>query len=324
MGVSIRNSAEQFLQPGEIAQLKQRSDLVGLRILVVSWLLIGATLALVRAFPQPLVIVAALIVLGGQQLTLAVAMHEGAHHSLFRTRRLNEWAGQWLAAWPVIQDMQRYRRHHLAHHRHTGTAQDPDLCLASGFPVSRSSFARKMLRDLFGLTGIKVLIGSVLMLGGFLKYNVSGAAEKADLSGLGARARVAMFARGLAGPLVAQAALLAICAASGAAWLYAVWIGAWLTTFPLLLRIRSIAEHAMTPDPHDALNNARTTRARWWERLLYAPLNVNYHLEHHMLVAVPHYQLPRMHRLLRARGAFEGRPVSLAASYGEVLRSAMR
>jgi fatty acid desaturase len=65
------------------------------------------------------------------------------------------------------------------------------------------------------------------------------------------------------------------------------------------------------------------TRARWWERFFYAPLNVNYHLEHHMLVTAPHFQLPRLHRLLLQRGAF-AQPASLAASYGDVLRSAIR
>jgi fatty acid desaturase len=320
---SLRNTAEQFLSKAEIADLKQRSDAVGARILVVIWATIALTLYAVAHYPHPLLILAAIVLLGGQHLALAVAMHEAAHHTLFRTRALNEWAGQWLAAYPALQDMQRYRRHHLSHHRHTGTALDPDLCLATGFPVSRASLVRKFLRDASGVTGAKALLGSVLMLGGFLEYNVSGGAKKADLSGLSAAARARLFTRGLYGPVTAQVALLLVLWAFGATWLYAVWAAAWLTAFQLFLRIRSIAEHAMTPDPLDALNNARTTRSRWWERLLYAPLNVNYHLEHHMLVAVPLYQLPRMHRILRERGAFE-RPASVAGSYAEVLRSAVR
>ena len=68
------------------------------------------------------------------------------------------------------------------------------------------------------------------------------------------------------------------------------------------MRVRSIAEHAMIPDPESDVGNTRTTVARWWERLLIAPNYVNYHLEHHLLMTVPHYNLPRMHRLLRDRG----------------------
>ena len=44
-------------------------------------------------------------------------------------------------------------------------------------------------------------------------------------------------------------------------------------------------------------------------------------LEHHLHVAVPHYNLPRMHRLLRKRGAFDEAMV-LSGGYLELLRQA--
>jgi len=86
------------------------------------------------------------------------------------------------------------------------------------------------------------------------------------------------------------------------------------------MRLRSIAEHGMVPDPADPLRNTRTTLARWWERLLLAPNRVNYHLEHHLVMAVPHYNLPRMHRLLRARGVL--RDACVTRGYLDVLRLA--
>jgi fatty acid desaturase len=86
------------------------------------------------------------------------------------------------------------------------------------------------------------------------------------------------------------------------------------------MRIRSIAEHAMIPDPTDEMKNTRTTTARWWERLLIAPNCVNFHLEHHLLPTVPHYNLRRMHRMLRARGALAD--ACVAPSYADVLRLA--
>jgi fatty acid desaturase len=62
----------------------------------------------------------------------------------------------------------------------------------------------------------------------------------------------------------------------------------------------------MVPDPTDEMRNTRTTLASWWERLLLAPNRVNFHLEHHLLMTVPFYNLPRLHRLLRDRGALYG------------------
>ena len=76
----------------------------------------------------------------------------------------------------------------------------------------------------------------------------------------------------------------------------------------------------MTPDQNDPLNNTRTTLARWWERLFLAPNRVNYHLEHHLLMTVPHYKLPEMHALLAERGVIER--ACIERGYWNVLRRA--
>ena len=97
---------------------------------------------------------------------------------------------------------------------------------------------------------------------------------------------------------ITNVVLLAVLTAAGHPALYLLWVVAWLTTYRLLTRIRSIAEHAMVTDPADPLRNTRTTLARWWERLLVAPNRVDFHLEHHLMMTVPHHNLPRLHRLL--------------------------
>src|ERR1043165_4953715 len=109
MDHSIRNEIDTYLSDAEIATLKQRSDWQGVRALVQSWAIIAACLALAAWQPHPLVIVAAIVLIGGQQLALAVSMHEAAHHLMFKTRWANDWAGRWLAAYPVIQDIDRKR-----------------------------------------------------------------------------------------------------------------------------------------------------------------------------------------------------------------------
>jgi fatty acid desaturase len=68
------------------------------------------------------------------------------------------------------------------------------------------------------------------------------------------------------------------------------------------------------------LRNTRTTIARWWERLFLAPNRVNFHLEHHLLMTVPHHNLPRLHRLLRERGGLDGS--CIAPGYLSVFRLA--
>ncbi len=60
-------------------------------------------------------------------------------------------------------------------------------------------------------------------------------------------------------------------------------------------------------------------QAGWWERLLFAPNFVNYHMEHHLAPTVPSYNLRRMHRLLGKKGALL--QAQLAGGYVEVIRS---
>ncbi len=75
-----------------------------------------------------------------------------------------------------------------------------------------------------------------------------------------------------------------------------------MTFHELVVRIRSIAEHSMAPDNDDPFRNTRTTHANWLMRALVAPYFVNYHLEHHLLMAVPCYNLPRAHQILLTKG----------------------
>src|SRR3990172_4074303 len=123
--------------------------------IATNWSLVAAAFALVAAAPNPLTIVAALFVIGGRQLGLAVLMHEAAHRTLLRDRRWNDLVGNWLCAYPIWSDIGPYRPYHLKHHAKTWTAEDPDLALANPFPITRASLRRKVWRDLSGRTGWK-------------------------------------------------------------------------------------------------------------------------------------------------------------------------
>ena len=76
----------------------------------------------------------------------------------------------------------------------------------------------------------------------------------------------------------------------------------------------------MAKNEPDPLRHARTTRANWLERAVIAPYYVNYHCEHHMFMHVPCYNLPRAHRLLKAKGVMDG--MLTANGYFSVLRTA--
>jgi len=143
----------------EIQELLRFSDWRSWLSVGLDWGVVFAAMAAVAAWPHaptlPLAIVAALFVIGTRQLGLAVLMHEAAHRSLFSSRRVNDFVGSRLCAYPVWSDLVGYRMYHLQHHAKTATAEDPDLGLVLPFPITAASLRRKIWRDLSGRTGMK-------------------------------------------------------------------------------------------------------------------------------------------------------------------------
>jgi len=291
----------------EMQELLRMRDWRSWLTLAVDWGWIAAAMAFAATWPNPLTIVVAVVIIGTRQLGLAVVMHEAAHRSFLSDKRTNDAAASWLACYPIWSDLFTYRDYHLRHHAKTWTDEDPDKHLATPFPITRESFRRKVWRDLSGQTGIKFL----------------GFAARRDLGGEGSwpeRLRRGLALPRFRGMLITNAALLAIVTLAGHPWLYLLWVGSFITWNTLVTRIRSIAEHSMSPDPSDPLQQTRTTIASPWERLVIAPNRVNFHLEHHLLMMVPHYNLPQMHELLRERGVLDDALVS--HGYASVLRTA--
>ncbi len=314
MARSNRVWLEQFTTD-EIRDLRVIRDHRAWLTLLVNYGLIAASMALVAYVPNVLTVLLALLIIGTRQLGLAVVMHESSHQTLFKSRRLNDFVGNWLAAYPIYLSADMYRTHHIEHHAKTWTDEDPDLPLATPFPVTKASMLRKVARDLLGVTGTKQLIGTTYLV---IKA-VRG--EEVDAGTLPMRMSKGPALRMVAGTVVTNLLVFGVLWALGHPMLYLLWVGAWLTTNKLVARIRSIAEHAVVPDPTDPIGQTRTVRAGWLERLFIAPNRVQYHLEHHLLMTVPHYNLPRFHEMLRERGMLDD--ACIADNYAQVLRQAV-
>jgi fatty acid desaturase len=185
-----------------------------------------------------------LLIIAGRQLCLAILQHDAANGTLFKSKWGNDVLTDWLCARPIWNELHKYRPYHLVHYAHTSTAQDPDLLLVSGFPTSRRSLLRKLLRDLTGMTGLKFLLGRLLMDAGVLKWTVANDVQRLPANGRRWWDYARSLALNSAGMLLVNGLLLALLWQLGQAWLFAVWVLAYISPFPLLLRIRSLAEHA--------------------------------------------------------------------------------
>ena len=91
---------------------------------------------------------------------------------------------------------------------------------------------------------------------------------------------------------------------------YAVlWVLPAVTVLQMILRVRAICEHGAPRDHVSPLTAARTSLAGPLLRIVLFPHHVNYHIEHHLFPAVPHYNLPQLHEALCARGILDGAEV---------------
>ena len=281
------------LNEDELRYFLSKSDAHAFGMFIFTWLSIFIVFFIVYQWTNPLTLFLAIVLLAGRQLGLAVLMHECGHNTLFKTKKYNPLFGQWFAANMVFADLPSYARGHLKHHKFAGTENDPDLNNYKNYPISSDSFKRKIKRDLTGKTGIKLL--QVVWRGLKAYGNVE------------TRHNAKPFVQ----EVLVQFLFFTALSILMAPWLYLLWIVSYITTYMVVVRLRQVAEHGAVPNLYDddPRNNTRTTIPNGWERLIFAPNYVNYHLEHHFMAGVPAYRLKALHKLLKSRGAFQNTPI---------------
>ncbi|MBL4878532.1 MAG: fatty acid desaturase family protein [Hyphomonas sp.] len=281
----------------ELRELRKKSNLRAFGTVAWNWGLIVAAFAVAILWTNPMTIAAGILILGGRQLGLGIINHDCAHHALFKSPKLDEFVGHWIAGAPMNISLPAYRAYHLKHHKYAGTPDDPDIIFVKNYPVAKDSLRRKFVRDLTGQTGFRDTMR-----------------------------KIRSFKLSRNWPwLTFHVALLATLTAVGAPWAYLMWWAAELFIYPAIVRLRQIGEHGTSKDRSslEPRLNTGTTVAPFWQRVLIAPNDVNYHLEHHMFASIPPYNLKRLHTLLSTRGYYDDYDC-ISHGYGDVLRRAVR
>ena len=84
--------------------------------------------------------VAVFVLMGPMHARFAILMHEAAHKLLFTNKRINDFVGKWLIAYPAMVPISIYRRSHFAHHREEFGPEEPTLLFTAATPVSRRTY----------------------------------------------------------------------------------------------------------------------------------------------------------------------------------------
>jgi fatty acid desaturase len=249
-------------------------------------------------WPNPLVLLISILVIGTRQHALFVIAHDAAHYLLYANRALNDVVGRTCAMLQGLS-MCTYRVIHRMHHNNLYGELDPDTALHGGYPRGRAYLIRKLLKDLSGLTAWKTY---AYFLGGAPALNTKTNVALRPLDDTSAKLKSeARQDRNMV--IFFHVTMLLVMAWSGYLVQYLVlWVLPLVTVVQAILRLRAIAEHGATTDFSSPLTAARTNVAPGWLEWLIFPHQVNYHIEHHLYASVPHYNLPQLHREMRSRG----------------------
>ncbi len=279
--LQIMNTYDAKISSRKIKELSVLQPWRSAAAIVFDWAVIAAAIAASEFSGSWWVYLACIALIAGRMHGFGVLMHEGAHYRIFRDKRLNDWVTDIFAAWPILANVHGYRQNHLAHHQHTNTDKDPDWTAKLG--DGAFAFPKKAWQAAVQLLGYLVAINSARDLVRMAPRAVSSRATR----------RYKLLRSGY---YLAWAALFTVLGIWKGVLLY--WIVPYATLLFLILHVRSVAEHFGSMDYEEELGSTRTVLPHLWERLFFAPHNVNYHLEHHLYPGVPFYNLPKLHEAL--------------------------
>lgn len=262
------------------ASLRRIPDRANVVTVAGAWLQSFGVVALAVWVDRWWAYVVAFFLMGRAFALLNILGHEAAHRLLFSAKTANDLVGRWLLAYPAWTPFDVYRRSHMAHHKDEMGPEEPDLGLYSGYPVTRASLRRKLVRDAVGISGYKNL--------------------RPLVSALGKASSRALALRILGVQLVIWAAMWAL---SGRWWVYPLlWFAPWMTVWRVLNRLRAIAEHAGMERSADRRRTTHVVRQRPLARFWIVPYHTGWHLAHHVDMGIPWRKLPELHRELVAAG----------------------
>ena len=305
-------AARRVLSADELAPLTRLSNARSALAVLQTVAILAAAIVFALWVGTGAWVVLSVLVIGVAQHGLFILAHEAAHYRLFSHRGVNDVLGRILGMAGGVS-MCTYRVTHRLHHNNLYTTEDPDTAIHGGYPRGVKYLWKKLAQDIAGLNAYKTF--AYFFGAPALNVVTNRAARPLDDTSAQLRA-TARVDRWLVVGFHVLVPLL--CAAvwgwAGLAWYAVLWALPLVTVLQPVLRLRAICEHGATTDFSSPLTAARTNRSggnavNLLGRVLLFPHHVNYHLEHHLYPAVPHYHLPRLHRLLAEKGALQGAEV---------------
>lgn len=251
-----------------------------------AWLCISFSIFLAESFELWPLKILAVIVISAKQHSLYILMHEGVHKRLARRDLINELVSDFFTAFPLLISTKLYRFRHLKHHKNLNNGMDPDFIDLPDwkYPMSSKKFLKFNFKYLLGY-GVVDAIWSIRTFSGL------------TFQGFCLQNRIS---RGYWSFQLLFYFFTFLLVSHFNLWnmFFAYWLVPLFVIFPFWLRIRNISEHYGVPQKNEFNSTRNIISPTLTERFFVGPLNVSYHLDHHLFPAIPFYNLPKVHRVL--------------------------
>ena len=305
---ALNAQARKALSAQELLPFTQLDDVRSLLAMAQTGLLLVVAGALIVGLWGSPWMLAGLVLMGIAQHSLFILSHEAAHYRLLSHRGANDVLGRLIGMSSGVS-MCTYRVTHRLHHNNLYGSEDPDTAIHGGYPRGRAYLLRKLAQDIVGWNAWKTY--AYFFGAPAINEDTQRAIRPLDdtspqLRKAARQDRYWVVGAHIAMPLLAYA----LAGWHGLVVYLVVWIAPLMTTLQPILRLRAVCEHGAVSDLSSPLTAARSNRTlgNGPNRVLGAvlfPHHVNYHLEHHLYPAVPHYHLPALHLALQTRGVLD-------------------
>ena len=305
---ALNAQARKALSAQELLPFTQLDDVRSLLAMAQTGLLLVVAGALIVGLWGSPWMLAGLVLMGIAQHSLFILSHEAAHYRLLSHRGANDVLGRLIGMSSGVS-MCTYRVTHRLHHNNLYGSEDPDTAIHGGYPRGRAYLLRKLAQDIVGWNAWKTY--AYFFGAPAINEDTQRAIRPLDdtspqLRKAARQDRYWVVGAHIAMPLLAYA----LAGWHGLVVYLVVWIAPLMTALQPILRLRAVCEHGAVSDLSSPLTAARSNRTlgNGPNRVLGAvlfPHHVNYHLEHHLYPAVPHYHLPALHLALQTRGVLD-------------------
>ncbi len=274
----------------KVQVLTEVNSLKFIWVLTRQWLIISLAISIAIWSNHWLVYLFMMVVIATRQHALGVLMHDGTHYRCLSNKITNDIICDLFCALPIGLLTSRYRYEHQLHHRFLNTDKDPywnDFKHDSDWhwPKNKLGAMIVFFKDISGLNACKIL--RVTHRWSPWNNHFSRTDNPPPLT---ITERITIYS-------FYTLILLLVSLTNSWLELLILWLVPLSTIMIVLMRFRTIAEHLVLPNKNE-LDASRHTDGTLFERLSISPLNINYHIDHHLFPLVPFYNLPILHELL--------------------------